>query len=433
MSANVTELPVMSPGERRRAVVGTSLGNAIEWYDWNIYAVFSTVFAPVFFPDATGASGLIQVLLIFAVGFFFRPVGGLVLAAVADRFGRRPGLALMVGLMAAGSALVAVSPTHAQAGLLAPVLLLVARITQGLSAGGEFAAASTYLAEVAPPGKRGLYSSAFYISTALGTIAAVLTSLLLRAALTPEQLVSWGWRLPFALGAVLGLVGLWIRMGLTESAVFAAIERAPKAPLLAGVRRYPKASLQVFGLTAGITGWYYVFAVYLPVSAKAAAPAQAGGIDAASLLALALFCLVLPLFGRASDRFGRRRWMLIFCAAGAVTAVPLLGLLAPTAPRVFLVQLLGLLVFAFYGAIAPALMSEMFPTEVRAAGIGLPYALAVAVFGGTSPYVMEWLAGIGRRGLFSWYLAALCLLSLVVSLRLVDRRNEDLRGSLDVR
>src|SRR5690606_21468132 len=188
---------VMGRSDRRRAVLGTGLGNAIEWYDWNIYAVFSVVFAPAFFSAGTGVSNLIQALLVFAVGFFFRPLGGLVLAALSDRVGRRAGLSLMIGLMAAGSTAIAVSPTYEQIGLFAPLLLLIARIAQGLSTGGEFAAASTYLAEVAPPGKRGLYSSAFYISTALGTIAAVLTSFLLRAALTPAQRAARGWRVPF--------------------------------------------------------------------------------------------------------------------------------------------------------------------------------------------------------------------------------------------
>jgi len=418
---------VMGRSDRRRAVLGTGLGNAIEWYDWNIYAVFSVVFAPAFFSAGTGVSNLIQALLVFAVGFFFRPLGGLVLAALSDRAGRRAGLSLMIGLMAAGSTAIAVSPTYEQIGLFAPLLLLIARIAQGLSTGGEFAAASTYLAEVAPPGKRGLYSSAFYISTALGTIAAVLTSFLLRAALTPEQLAAWGWRVPFALGAVLGLVGLWIRLGLEESDVYASVKNEPPVSMFAGLRRYPIASLQVFGMTVGITTWYYVFAVYLPVSAKAADPTAAGSIDVASLAALALFCLALPLFGRASDRFGRRRWMLLFCGLGTVTALPLLDSLRPTATSVFVVQLLGLLIFAFYGAIAPTLMSEMFPTEVRAAGIGLPYALAVAVFGGTAPYVLEWMADIGQRHLFSWYVAALCLASLLTSLTIVDRRHEDLR------
>jgi MFS transporter, MHS family, alpha-ketoglutarate permease len=428
MSVASPPASVLSSGERRKALLGTGLGNALEWFDWNIYAVFSVALAGSFFADGAGSSGLLPILLVFAVGFFFRPLGGLVLAALVDRIGRRRGLALMVSLMALGCLLVAAAPTHDQIGIGAPIILLVARVLQGLSTGGEFAAASTYLAEVAPPGKRGLYSSVFYISTAVGTITAVATSLVLHSALTPEQLAAWGWRIPFAIGAVLGVIALWIRVGLAESQVFAAVENAPRASMFDGIRRYPKASLQVFGMTSGITVWYYVFAVYLPVNAKADAESSGTAIDLASIGALLVFCAVLPLFGRASDRHGRRLWMLLFCGLATVSAVPLLNLFTPTVGSVVVVQTLGLLVFAFYGAIAPTLMSEMFPTEVRAAGIGLPYALAVAVFGGTSPYLLEWLASIGQRGLFSWYVAVLCLVSLLVSLTLVDRRDDDLRA-----
>lgn len=428
----ITSDAVLSQRERRRALLGTGLGNALEWFDWNIYAVFAAALATSYFP-ASGTTNVLKVLLVFAVGFFFRPLGGLVLAALVDRIGRKPGLAIMVGLMALGSAIVAVAPTHAQIGIGAPILLLTARVMQGLSAGGEFAAATTYLAEVAPSGKRGLYSSVFYISTALGTVAAVATSLLLNSTLTMEQLTTWGWRIPFALGAVLGLIALWIRIGLVESTVFAAVENQPKPSLLAGVRRHPKATLQVFGMTAGITCWYYVFAVYLPVNAKNDEPSLAAEIDIASIVALIIFCVALPLYGRASDRFGRRLAMLVFCGIGAVSAVPLLSAFTPTVGGVFAVQTIGMLIFAFYGSIAPTLMSEMFPTEVRAAGIGLPYALSVAVFGGTAPYVLEWLAGIDQRELFSWYIAGLCLVSFLVSLSLVDRRNDDLRDLSDAR
>lgn len=419
----------MTRARRMRNVAGSVMGNALEWYDWNVYAIFSVVFAPSFFPSGSGAAGLLEVLAIFAVGFFVRPLGGLLLAAVADRRGRRAGLVLMVGLMAAGSLLIAVVPAYDTIGVAAPVLLLVARVAQGLSTGGEFATNSSYLAEIAPPGRRGLYSSASYISDTVGTMLATVLSLVLRSALTPEQLAAWGWRLPFVVGGLLGLVTLYLRMSLDESEVFHAGRSAGRAAtLFAGVRRYPRATLQVFFMTTGITVWFYTFAIYLPAYAKTANPGSAGAIDVAALLALVVFCAVLPLFGWASDRYGRRRAMLAFCLLGVVTSVPLFALFRPTPGGVFAVQVIGLLIFAFYGAIAPTLMAEMFGTEARSAGMGLPYALAVAIFGGTAPYLLQWLTAQGKQTWFPWYLAAMCLVSLVTTLTLSERRDVDLRA-----
>lgn len=406
------------------------MGNALEWFDWNVYAIFSVVFAHSFFPSGSGAVALLETLAVFAVGFFVRPLGGLLLAAVADRRGRRAGLVLMVGLMAAGSLVIAVAPTYGQIGIAAPALLLIARVAQGLSTGGEFATNSSYLAEIAPAGRRGLYSSASYISDTAGTILATVLSLLLHAVLTADQLSAWGWRLPFVVGGVLGLITLYMRLSLDESRVFLddGVPASGRATaLFAGIRRYPKATLQVFFLTTGITVWFYTFAVYLPAYAKTANPYAGASIDVAALIALVIFCAVLPLFGWASDRFGRRRSMIAFCVLAVLTSVPLFSLLRPTAGGVFIVQLIGLLIFALYGAMAPTLMAEMFGTEARSAGMGLPYAAAVALFGGTAPYLLQWLTEHGRQSWFPWYLAALCLVSLVTTLTLAERRDIDLR------
>lgn len=423
-----TATTAITARQRRKGMLGSALGNALEWYDWNVYAIFSPVFAPSFFPPGSTGTALLQALAVFAVGFFFRPLGGLLLAAVADRRGRRTGLALMVSLMAGGSLLIALSPTYQQIGLAAPVLLVTARVAQGLSTGGEFATNSAYLAEIAPRGRRGAYSSVSYISTVTGTILATASSLLLASVLTDAQLASWGWRLPFVLGGVLGLVAFYLRLSLSESEVFTSVsESRRRTSVFAGLRHHPKASLQVFTITVGVTVWFYTFAIYLPTYAKTENPAAGQQIDIVAIVALATFCVVLPFLGWLSDRYGRRRAMLTFCALGVVTGVPLFHTFTPTPTGVFLVQLAGLLVFAFYGAIAPTLMSELFPTEVRTAGMGFPYALAVAMFGGTAPYVLQWLTGAGFGHLFPWYLTALCLVSLVASLTLAERRHADLR------
>lgn len=415
--------------QNRRVLIGSGMGNALEWYDWNVYAVFSSVFSVQFFASSSGVTALLQTLAVFAVGFFFRPLGGLILARVADRHGRRAGLVVTILLMAAGSLAIGIAPGYRQIGIGAPLILLLARIAQGLSTGGEFAANSSYLAEAAPPGRRGLYSSVSYISDTFGTIAAVAVSLILRALLSEHEIAQWGWRIPFLLGAVLGIVAYFIRRSLVETAAFTSVvTNQRRISRFEALRRYPIASLQVFGMTTGITVWFYTFAVYLPSYAKSVNPAAANRLDMVALISQALFCVVLPIFGLGSDRYGRRSFMLIFCGLAAVGGVPLFSLLSGSAVSLFVVQTVGLMVFAFYGAIAPTLMAEMFPTEVRAVGIGFPYALCVALFGGTAPYILQWLAAAKHAELYPWYMSALCVVSLLTSVSLIDRRKADLRA-----
>ncbi|HTE55203.1 MAG TPA: MFS transporter [Kofleriaceae bacterium] len=405
----------MDGAGRRRGLVGASIGNALEWFDWNAYAIFAAYFAGQFFADGGQASALLRSLAIFAVGFFFRPLGGALLAAFSDRHGRRAGLTLSVILMGGGSLLIAVSPTYHQAGLLAPALLVIARIAQGLSTGGEFAASTTYLAELAPPGRRGFYGSFFYLSGAVGTLSATALAAVLLATLGPAALAEWGWRIPFLAGAVLALYGLYLRRALDETDVYrAGGERRVARPTVEAIRRYPRESLRVVGFTVGATAAYYTFAVYLPSYAIDAVGVPAAGARWASFAAQLVFIAVLPLLGALSDRIGRRPLLVLFAASFALLVVPLFRMMNASPWSLFASMGAGLVLFACYGAVAPTAMAEMFPTEVRAAGIGLPYALTVAAFGGTAPYVVEWLSSHGRAAIYPWYLAALSLVSLVV-------------------
>lgn len=419
-----------APGSSvRRSLAAIGIGNALEWYDWTIYAVFSPILAQAFFPQSDGFTALLETLAVFAVGFFFRPLGGLLLSAVADQYGRRVSLAVAICLMALGSLLIGIAPTSETAGVLAPLLLVVARIMQGLSTGGEFGAGTTYLAEIAPPGRRGTYSSFYYITDTLGTMMAVATSFALRSLLDADDLHAWGWRIPFILGAILGIVGFAARRSIAESEVFMdSSEKIAKPRVLDAIRRYPRASLQVFGITAGATAWFYTFGIYLPSYAKAQNEGESRAIDIATLITEVVFCIALPFFGAFSDRFGRRLSALLFYGIATVTAIPLFILFTPTAVVVFAIQTLGLLIFAFYGSIAPTLMSEMFPTEVRAAGLGFPYAVSVALIGGTAPYVLELLSKNGSSIMFAVYLTALSFISFTVAWSLRDRRHDDLRN-----
>jgi MHS family alpha-ketoglutarate permease-like MFS transporter len=415
---------------RRRGLVAASIGNALEWFDWNAYAIFAAYFSSQLFGGPSGASALLRSLLVFAVGFFFRPLGGALLAAFSDRYGRRAGLTLSVTLMGGGSLLIALCPTYDQVGLLAPAILLLARIAQGLSTGGELAAAATYLAELAPRARRGFYGSFLYSSSAVGTLSATLLAALLLAGLGRDSLSAWGWRIPFLIGALLGVYGLYLRRSLDETeAYLAGRSRRVARPTLEALRRHPRASLRVVGFTVGATAAYYTFAVYLPSYAAKVHAMPAAGAQWAAIAAQVVFIAVLGPLGALSDRIGRRPLLVVFAAGYALGAVPLFFLLGASPWSLFAVMTAGLVLFACYGAVAPTAMAELFPTEVRTAGIGLPYALTVAAFGGTAPYVVEWLHENGRGTWYPWYLAALCLVSLVVYATSRETRLTDLHAS----
>ncbi|HEX4249788.1 MAG TPA: MFS transporter [Pseudonocardia sp.] len=420
-----------APRGMRRSLVATLLGNTLEWFDWQAYAIFSVFFSSQFFPKTDSVSALLGTLAIFAVGFFFRPLGGLLIAGFTDRTGRRGGLVLSVLLMAAGSLLIAVSPTYAQVGALAPVLLLLARILQGLSTGGEFAASASYLAEIAPPGRRGFVTSFFYVSNVLGTLLATVLGSVLVSSLGPVSVREWGWRLPFVVGALLAVVALYLRARLVESTAFTEQRTRPERPTLRAFREHPGAVARVVGFTVGGTVAYYTFAVYLPSYAQQVKGVPTSSALWASIGAQVVLVLILPPLGALSDRIGRRPLLIYFGVGFVVLSVPLFALMSASGWSLFLVMTVGLVVFAGYGAVAPVAMAELFPTSVRTAGIGLPYALTVAIFGGTAPYLVTSLSETGRGAVFPWYLAATCLVSLVVYATARETRTVDLTASGD--
>ncbi|MFE0190067.1 MFS transporter [Streptomyces sp. NPDC058989] len=422
------------PPSRLRQLAAASVGNAVEWYDWYAYSFLAVYFAEQVFPEGTGNSlvPLLSTFAVFAVGFFMRPVGGLLLGAVADRRGRRTALTVTILLMGVGSLLVAVTPTYAATGVLAPLVLVVARLVQGLSVGGEFAASSTFLVESAGPGRRGLFASFQYVSTTLGQLLASGTAALLAATLTEREMGQWGWRVAFLIGAALSLLGLWIRRGaqetLPQARNSAGAGKAPSAEqpsatrpgLFEALRRHPRESLLICGITAGGTLAYYTWTTYLPTYAQVNAGFDKGDALTVGTLSLAFFALLQPLGGMLSDRIGRKPLLLGFSLGFAVLAVPLLHLVTDAFLSLLLVQCAGMVLLTGYTAIAAAVNAEVFPARVRAAGIGFPYSLTVALFGGTAPYVGTWFKQAGHADLFPWYVAALCLVSFVVYLTLPE-------------
>jgi MHS family alpha-ketoglutarate permease-like MFS transporter len=370
------------------------------------------------------------VLATYALAFFFRPLGGWLLGRFADLRGRRTAMMLTIVLMAAGSLAIGLLPTFALVGWLAPVLLLVARIAQGMSLGGEVSNASAYLAEIAPPERRGRYSSFFYISTGSAVLLASLLGALLTAVLSKEELAAYGWRIPFLIGGLLGLFGLWLRRAMPETEQFEenkAKAQALKHPLLTTLREHPKAVGQLVGFTLLSTLCYYTFFSALTPFAVSSRGADAGEVFVALSIATALFVALQYPMGLVADRFGRKPQLLIWSAATAVLVVPLSTLIGPGLGNLLVVFCVGLGLYTAMTSIAPAIMSELFPTELRGLGIGAWYNLTVAIFGGTAPLVIQSLSAAGLADVFFWYVAAGAAIAFLVILTLPETRGSVLR------
>jgi MFS transporter, MHS family, alpha-ketoglutarate permease len=423
--------PTATGAQRRpvRQLVAASIGNAVEWYDWYAYSFLAVYFSVQVFPTETGDPlvPLLSSFAVFAVGFFMRPLGGLLLGSVADRIGRRNALTVTILMMGGGSLLMAVLPTYAQVGVLAPALLVLARLVQGLSIGGEFAAATTFLIESAPPGRRGFFASFQYVSTTIGQLIASGLTALLAVVLLEADMASWGWRVPFVVGAVLALVGFWIRRGAEEThPAHADIAAGKRPPLLEALRRYPRQSLLIGGVTVAGTVTYYTWTTYFPTYAQVNAGFSAEEALLAGTLSLAFFAVIQPLGGMLSDRYGRKPSLIVFAAGFVIGVVPLLGLIGSSFASLLLVQCAGMVLLTGYTSIAAALNAELFPGRVRAAGIGFPYSLTVALFGGTAPYVATYLTSVGRPTWFPYYVVLLSLVGLVVYLRLPETAHRPL-------
>ncbi|GHG85655.1 MFS transporter [Streptomyces lanatus] len=410
-----------------RQLLAASVGNAVEWYDWYAYTFLATYIAAEVFPKSADNSlvPLLSTFAVFAVGFFMRPVGGLLMGAIADRRGRRAALTVTILLMGGSSLLVGLTPTYESVGVLAPMVLVLARLLQGLSVGGEFAASTTFLVESAGPGRRGLFSSFQYVSTTAGQLVASGIATLLVDTLSDGQMNGWGWRVPFVLGAVLSLVGFWIRQGAQETRS-AEQQRAPRPGLLEALRRHPRQSLLICGITAGGTIAYYTWTSYLPTYAELNAGIEKSDALLAGTISLAFFGLLQPIGGLLSDRFGRRPLLLFFGLGFTLLTVPLLRSLHDSFAVLLLVQCAGMVLLTGFTSISAAVNAEAFPPRVRAAGIGFPYSLTVAMFGGTAPYVGTLFKELGHADLFPWYVAVLCLGSSLVYLRLPETAHKPL-------
>lgn len=417
------DAPNYTAAEKRHrifAIMAASSGNLVEWFDFYVYAFSALYFAPAFFPQSDPTAQLLNTAGVFAAGFLMRPVGGWLFGRVADRLGRKTSMLISVTMMCAGSLVIACLPTYAQIGAWAPFLLLVCRLFQGLSVGGEYGTTATYMSEVALKGQRGFFSSFQYVTLIGGQLLAVLVIVVLEVFLDEAELKAWGWRIPFAIGAVAAVVALLLRRTLHETQTEEAKANKDAGSMAGLFKHHSAAFFTVLGFTAGGSLIFYTFTTYmqkylvntvhLPI--KTSSYVMTG--------ALFVYMCMQPLFGMLSDRIGRRNNMLMFGALGALCTVPIMMALQRVTNPVmaFVLIILALAIVSFYTSISGIVKAEMFPPEVRALGVGLAYAVANAIFGGSAEYVALGLKVLGHESAFYWYVTAMMAIAFFVSLRL---------------
>jgi len=408
---------------RLKAIFIGSVGNLVEWYDFYVYTAFALYFAASFFPGNNPVIQQLNAAILFAAGFIVRPVGGWLFGHLADHYGRRNALMLSVLLMCFGSLMIAVTPTYASIGTAAPALLGLARIIQGLSLGGEYGASATYLSEMADQKHRGFYSSFQYVTLIGGQLCALLVLLVLQQLLlTPAQLRAWGWRIPFVIGAVLAITALLMRRNLHETDAFIEAKKPRRESSLRKLFDYPREVMIVVGLTAGGTTAFYTYTTYMQKFLKLSVGMSDNQTTLVSGASLVFALCLQPIYGAISDRIGRR-WLLIwFGTMGTLFTIPLLYALQSTKSAVtaFLLIAAAWLIVAGYTSINAVVKAELFPTLVRATGVGLPYAVTVSIFGGPAESIALWFKSIGHETWFYYYLTTVIAISLIVSVTMRD-------------
>jgi MHS family alpha-ketoglutarate permease-like MFS transporter len=415
---------------RLKAIMGGSAGNLVEWYDWYAYSAFSLYFASTFFPDSNPTVQLINTAGIFAVGFLMRPIGGYVFGKLADTKGRKLAMTWSVLLMSFGSLMIAFLPGYNSIGIAAPILLLLARLLQGLSVGGEYGTSATYLSEVATEKRRGFYSSFQYVTLIGGQLIALGLQLILQNIfLTDKQMHDWGWRIPFVLGAILSLVALYLRANLNETEAFQNKDQTTKKKgSLTELLKHPKAIIVVIGLTLGGTLAFYTYTTYMQkflVNTVGLTKYQSTLLTFCSLL---IFALLQPVFGAISDKVGRRPLLISFGVLGTIFTYPLLSTLSHTTEMwgAFGLLMAALIIVSGYTSINAVVKAELFPVEVRALGVGLPYSLTVAIFGGTAEYLALWAKNLGHESYYYWYVTVCIFISLIIYIRMQDTKHTSL-------
>ncbi|WP_308410410.1 MFS family transporter [Burkholderia sp. WAC0059] len=406
---------------RIHAVIAASSGNLVEWFDFFVYSFGSLYFAHEFFPSGNAATQLLNTAGVFATGFLTRPIGGWLFGRIADRRGRRIAMLISVLLMCGGSLAIAVLPTYAQVGALAPALLLLVRCVQGLSVGGEYGASATYVSEVAQAGRRGFFASFQYVTVIGGQIAALIVVVVLQRILSTQELHAWGWRIPFALGAVAALTSVYLRGSLDET-TDARTRNQARAGTLAGLLAHKRAVTTVLALTAGGSLALYTFTTYMQKYLIISVGMRANTASMLMAAALVTYMLMQPIFGILADWIGTKRCMILFGVLATVGTVPIMYVLRTVSNPcwAFALVVAALAILSFYTSISGLVKAELFPAEIRALGVGLPYALANAVFGGSAEYIGLSMKSAGDEPAFFWYVTVMSMVVAVVAIVMPD-------------
>lgn len=430
-SANSTSAPsfdLIDVEQRLKSIFIGSIGNLVEWYDFYAYTAFALYFAPAFFPHSDPVVQQLNAAVLFAATFLMRPLGGWLFGYLADRYGRRLSLTLSVVCMCFGSLVIAATPTYATIGIFAPAMLAIARIIEGLSLGGEYGASATYLSEIADPKHRGFYSSFQYVTLIGGQLTAIVVLLLLQKVfLTQEELYAWGWRIPFVIGAMLAIFAAVMRRDMHETEAFVAAKKAATpAGSIRALLQYPKEVLLVVGLTAGGTAAFYTFTTYMQTFVKLSVGLTADQTTFVIFGSLLFATLLQPIYGALSDRIGRKPLLIFFGLGGTLATVPILMTLHSTKSpfAAFLLICAAWLFVAGYTSINAVVKAELFPTNIRALGVGLPYAVTVSLFGGTAPAVALWFKTLGHETWFYYYLSGIICISLIIYATMRDTKHD---------
>jgi MFS family permease len=385
----------MSTATRNRQIFAAVIGNALEWYDFVIYGFMTVIISRLFFPAESEYASLLIAMATFGVGFFMRPVGGVLIGLYADRRGRKAALQLIILLMTIATAMIAFAPTYAAIGIAAPAIMVLARLLQGAATGGEFASATAFLIESSPPERRGFFGSLQMVGQSIAALSGATAGMLVTQGLTPEQIDDWGWRLPFLFGLLIGPVGLWMRRHLSETEEFVAAsqDETQHLGLIAVLREHLRDVLVCFGLVVSATIMFYVVLIYMPTYAKTQLNIPLKDAFTAQVAGLIFLTVLIPLFGMLSDRIGRRAVLMLAALLYLVLTYPMMAwmLAEPSLIRLAVMQVaLCSAIAVGFGAISTAL-AEQFPVRQRSTGLALAYNMAVMIFGGFAQLIVTWL------------------------------------------
>jgi metabolite-proton symporter len=427
MTTLVQAGPVADAHDKRRrifAIIGASSGNLVEWYDFYTYAFTAIYFASAFFPSGNQTTQLLNTAGVFAAGFLMRPIGGYIFGWVADKYGRRTSMMISVLMMCFGSLMIACLPTYASIGLAAPALLLLARLLQGLSVGGEYGTSATYMSEVAIGGQRGFYASFQYVTLIGGQLLAVLVLVIIQQFMPEAEIKAWGWRIPFVIGAATAVIALYLRASLEETSSLETRQRKEAGSLTEIFRHHTRAFVTVLGFTAGGSLIFYTFTTYMQKYLVNTAGMDAKTASRLMTIVLLVYMLMQPIFGALSDKIGRKTSMILFGGLATLATVPILSALSSVKDTTvaFVLIIAALAIVSLYTSISGLVKAELFPVEVRALSVGLSYAIANAIFGGSAEYVALYFKSVGNETWFFWYVTAMVAISFVFALIMPDSR-----------